>query len=85
MDRSARGLAGLRPAKNPILFPLVVATMWATVIGVFATVGRVSGPEDERGSWGEVLGAIAGNFAVVFALSFIVSLVLWSRGRRARN
>jgi len=85
MDRSARRLAGLKPAKNPIVFSLAVATMWALVIGVFATVGRVSGPADERGSWGEVLGAIAGNFAVVFALCFVVALVLWSRERRARS
>jgi hypothetical protein len=85
MDRLARRLVALRPAKNPLVFPLAVATLWALVIGAFATVGRVSGPEDERGSWGEVLGAIAGNFAVFFALCFVISLVLWSRARRSRN
>lgn len=82
VDRPGRRLTELRPTKNPILFPLGVATVWALAIGLFASVGRVSGPEDERGSWGEVLGAAVGNFAVVFVLCFVVSLILWSRERR---
>lgn len=85
MDGPGRRLTELRPAKNPIVFPLAVATMWALAVGVFASVGRVAGPEGERGSWGEVLGAIAGNFAVVFVICLIISLVFWVRERRARG
>ncbi len=67
------------------MFPLVAATMWASAVGVFSTIGRLAGPEDERGSWGEVIGAIVGNFAVVFVLCLTISLVLWARERRTRR
>jgi len=74
-----------QPGESFLLFPLVIAGLWAILVGLFATVGHVWGPEDERGSWEGVFGAIGGNFVLVFVLSFVVSLIVRLRNRRRQD
>jgi hypothetical protein len=76
-------LIEFRPARHPVVFSLAVATVWAVAVAGFGTLGRLFGAEDERPTWGEVLGATAGYFAIVFVVSLVVSLVFWVRARRA--
>jgi len=62
--------------------------MWALAVGTFATIGHVFGPEDEQGTWGEVvgaIGAIGGNFGAVFVLCVAISLIVRAQQRRARG
>jgi hypothetical protein len=72
----------IRPGESLLAFPALAGGAWALVIGVFASVSRVFGPDGERGSWGEVGGAALGNFIMVFGLTFVVSLVLRLSGHR---
>jgi hypothetical protein len=73
--RSSR-LDRVRPGESLIAFPAMAAGAWTLLVAVFASVSRVFGPEGERGTWGEVVGAALGNFVIVFGLTFAVSLVL---------
>lgn len=66
----------IRPGESLVLFPLMAATAWAVVITVFASVSQLFGPDDERGTWGDVVGAVLGNFVGVFALMFAISGVI---------
>ena len=72
----------LRPSRSPVLFPLTVAGLWALAVGVFASVSRLFGPEGERGTWGEVLDAVAGNFLVALVLASVVTISLRIVNRR---
>ena len=73
--RSSR-LDRVRPGESLIAFPVMAAGAWTLLVTVFAALSRVFGPDDERGTWGEVAGAALGNFVMVFGLTFAVSLVL---------
>ena len=86
MSRPSRGWFSFpQPEQSLLRFPVVIAGLWASVIGLFATVGHVWGPEDERGSWGEVFGAIGGNFVLAFAFSFVISLIVRSQKGRGQD
>ena len=65
------------------MFPLVVALVWGLVIGAFATVGRLFGPEGEQGTWAEVAAATAGNFALALVAAFVLSLLMRSSQRKS--
>jgi hypothetical protein len=64
--------------RSLLLFPLAVAVAlcWGIVIAVFASIGRLWGPEDEQGTWGEVVGAALGNFVFVFFAAIAVSGIM---------
>jgi predicted permease len=66
----------LRPGRSLLLFPLAVALCWGIVIAVFASIGRLWGPEDEQGTWGKVVGAALGNFVFVFLAAIAVSGIM---------
>jgi hypothetical protein len=68
--------SSLRPGRSLLLFPMAVALSWAIVIAVFASIGRLFGPEGEQGTWGEVVGATIGNFVFVFVAAFAVSAIM---------
>lgn len=72
----------IRPGDSLVLFPLMAATAWALVITVFASVSQLFGPDDERGTWGEIVGAVLGNFAMAFVLMFVISVVIRVSTRR---
>jgi hypothetical protein len=65
------------------VFPFAVALVWALVIGAFSTVGRLFGPEGEQGTWAEVAGATAGNFALAFVAAFVLSVLIRSSQRKS--
>ncbi len=73
----------LRPGHSLLLFPVTVALFWAIVIAMFASIGRIWGPEGEQGTWGDVVGATLGNFVLVFVAAFAVSAI--SRIARRRS
>jgi Ca2+/Na+ antiporter len=54
--------------------PTVVAIGYGLVVFVFAAAGVLFG--DEGGSWGEVAGAVAGNFALVWVAVLVVSAII---------
>ena len=64
------------PGRSLLLFPLVLALLSAIVISIFASIGRLWGPEDEQGTWVEVIEAASGNFAFVFVAAFLVSAIM---------
>ena len=66
----------VRPGESLIAFPAMAAGAWTLLITVFASASRLFGPDGERGTWGEVLGAAIGNFVMVFGLTFGVSLII---------
>ncbi len=68
--------SSLRPGRSLLLFPMAIALTWAIVISVVASIGRLWGPEDEQGTWGEVAEAALGNFVFVFVAAFAVSAIL---------
>jgi len=80
-DRSSR-LDRIAPGESLVLFPLMAATAWSLVVAVFASISQLFGPEDERGTWGDVAGAALGNFVMVFALTFAISAIIRVSGRR---
>ena len=73
-----------RSGRSLLLFPLAVAVAvavavalcWGIVIAVFASIGRLWGPEDEQCTWGEVVGAALGNFVFVFFAAIAVSGIM---------
>jgi hypothetical protein len=71
----------IRPGESLVLFPLMAATAWALVIAVFASFSQLFGPDDERGTWGDVAGAVLGNFTMVFVLTFAISAIIRISGR----
>ena len=85
MADTGRGLHFPQPGHSLFAFAAVLAGLWAFAVGTFATAGHLFGPEGERGSWGEVVGAIGGNFVVVFVLCFAISLIVRAQQRRARG
>ena len=72
----------VRPGRSFLLFPTVVAAGWSLLIGVFASVSQLFGPEVDRGTWGDVIGAVAGNFVMVFMLALLVSAIIRVAGVR---
>jgi hypothetical protein len=66
----------IRPGRSLLLFPAIAATAWALLIGAFAAVSQMFGPEDDRGTWGDVSGAALGNFVMAFVVAFVVSVVV---------
>jgi len=81
LERPSR-LARIRPGESLVLFPLMAATAWGLVIAMFASVSQLFGTDDERGTWGDVAGAVLGNFAMVFVLMFAISAIIRISGRR---
>ncbi len=65
----------LRPGRSLFGFPLAVGGAWALLVAGFAGVGQLFGPEEDRGTWGGVIGAAVGNFLVVFVLALVVSAI----------
>ena len=53
-----------------------MAAGWALLVGVFASVSQLFGPEEDRGTWGDVVGAVVGNFVTVFVLALVVSAIV---------
>ena len=80
-DRSSR-LDRIRPGESLVLFPLMAATAWSLVVAVFASISQLFGPEDERATWGDVVGAALANFVMVFALTFAISAIIRVSARR---
>jgi hypothetical protein len=80
-ERPSR-LDRIRPGESLVLFPLMAATVWGLVIAVFTSVSQLFGSDDERGTWGDVAGAVLGNFAMVFVLMFAISAIMRISGRR---
>lgn len=80
-ERPSR-LERIRPGESIVLFPLMAASAWALVIAVFTSVSQLFGPDDERGTWGDVVGAVLGNFALIFVLMFVVSVIIRISTRR---
>ena len=72
----------LRPGRSLMLFPAIVAAGWALLIGVFASASLLFGPEEDRGTWSEVLGAVVGNFVMVFVLALVASAIVRVAGVR---
>ena len=66
----------VRPGRSFILFPTVVAGGWALLVGVFASISQLFGPQEDRGTWGDVIGAMLGNFVMVFVLAVVVSVIV---------
>jgi hypothetical protein len=81
-DRPSR-LDRIRPGGSLVLLPLMAATAWSLVIALFASISQLFGPEDDRGTWGDVAGAALGNFVMVFALMFAISAIIRASGRRS--
>lgn len=75
LERPSR-LDRIRPGESLVLFPLVAASAWALVIALFASFSQLFGPDDERGTWGDVVGAVLGNFALIFVLMFVISVIV---------
>jgi len=67
--------SSIRPGRSLVWFPILVATAWAAVIAVFVAVSVLSDAE-EGASWGEGLGAIAGNFVVAWVVAIVVSALI---------
>jgi len=72
----------MRPGRSLLLFPAIVAAGWALLIGVFASASQLFGPEEDQGSWSEVLGAVVGNFVMAFVLALVVSAIVRVAGVR---
>ena len=75
----------IRPGRSLLLFPAIVAAGWALLIGVFASASQLFGPEEDRGTWGEVVGAVVGNFVMVFVLALVVSAIVRVAGNRGTS
>ena len=85
MARTRPGLRFPQPGHSLVAFPALVAGLWALGTGTFATLGHLFGPEDEQGSWAEVVGVIGGNFVAVFVLCVVISLIVRAQQHRARG
>jgi hypothetical protein len=66
----------IRPGRSLLLFPAIVAAGWALLIGVFASASQMFGPEEDRGTWGDVVGAVVGNFVMALVLALVVSAIV---------
>ena len=53
-----------------------MASGWALFVGVFAAVSQLFGPQEDRGIWDDAIGAVVGNFVMVFVLSVVVSVII---------
>jgi hypothetical protein len=73
---------GVGRGRSLVLIPALVAIAWALLIAVFASVSRLVGPEGERGTWAEVVGAVVGNFAMAFVIALAVSAIVRASRRR---
>ena len=58
-----------------MLFATVVAAIYATMILLVASVGLVF-TTDDGGSWAELVGAVVGNFILVWVIMMGLSLVM---------
>ena len=67
--------SGIGPGSRPLLFATVVAAIYATVILLVASVGLVFNTDD-GGSWAELVGAVVGNFILVWVVMVGLSLVV---------
>lgn len=81
MGRASRWTP-MRPGRSLLRFPAIVAAGWALLIGVSASASQLIGPEEDRGTWSEVLGAVVGNFAMAFVLALVVSAIVRVAGAR---
>jgi hypothetical protein len=70
----------LRSGRSLVVVPAIVAAGWALLVAAFASASQLVGPEQDRGSWGDVVGAVAGNFVMAFVLTVVVSAIV--RGTR---
>jgi hypothetical protein len=75
----------IRPGRSLLLFPAIVAGGWALLVAVFASASQLLSPADEGGAWGDVLGAVGGNFAIAFVVAFAVSVFVRAMSRRGTS
>ncbi len=74
------------PGRRLVLFPAVAAGAWTLLVAVTATAGQLFGPEEDRGGWGDVVGAVVGNFVAAFIFAVAATAIVhFAVGRRART
>ena len=67
--------------RNPVVLPAMVASAWALLVAMFASVAQLLGPEADRGTWTNVLGAVIGNFVLAFLVTLAVTAIVRARRR----